>query len=193
MWEIWVWSLGVEDPWRKEWPPTPVFLHGEFQWQKSLAGHSPWDPKELDMTEWLSLHSCIAGRFFFFFLFFFFYYLNYPYPGTSGEEFLHQCRRCQRCQFDPWSGRSSGVGNHNLLQYSCLENSMDRGAWRATVHGVTERWTWLSTHNTHTSLLQLCPCCLPGLELRLHTPDNTAVSLLYYCKALITKIYYGLL
>ena len=38
----------------------------------------------------------------------------------------------------PGSGRSPGVGNHNPLQYSCLENSMDRGAWWATVHGVTE-------------------------------------------------------
>ena len=37
-----------------------------------------------------------------------------------------------------WSGRSPGVGNGNLLQCSCLENSMDRGAWWATIHGVTE-------------------------------------------------------
>ena len=43
------------------------------------------------------------------------------------------------------SGRSPGVGNGNPLQYSCLENSMDRGAWRMTVHGVR-----LSTHaQTH--------------------------------------------
>ena len=38
----------------------------------------------------------------------------------------------------PGSGRPPGVGNGSPLQYSCLENSMDRGAWRATVHGVTE-------------------------------------------------------
>ena len=36
----------------------------------------------------------------------------------------------------PGSGRSPGGGNDNLLQCSCLENSMDRGAWRATVHGL---------------------------------------------------------
>ena len=36
----------------------------------------------------------------------------------------------------PGSGRSPGVGNGNLVQYSCLKNSMDIGAWRATVHGV---------------------------------------------------------
>ena len=44
------------------------------------------------------------------------------------------------------SGRSSGEGNGNPLQYSCLENSMDRGAWWATVHRVTKRQTQLSMH-----------------------------------------------
>ena len=38
----------------------------------------------------------------------------------------------------PGSGRSPGGGNGNPLQYSCLENPMDRGAWRATVHGVAK-------------------------------------------------------
>ena len=38
----------------------------------------------------------------------------------------------------PESGRSLGKWNGNLLQYSCLENSMDRGAWWATVHGVAK-------------------------------------------------------
>ena len=38
----------------------------------------------------------------------------------------------------PGSGRSPGEGNGNLLQYSCLGSPMDRGAWWATVHGVTE-------------------------------------------------------
>ena len=49
----------------------------------------------------------------------------------------------------PGSGRSPGVGNSNPLQYSCLENAMDRGAWWATVHGVTESNTTEHTH-THT-------------------------------------------
>ena len=39
------------------------------------------------------------------------------------------------------SGRSLGGGNGNPLQYSCLENTMDREAWWAAVHGVTESWT----------------------------------------------------
>ena len=42
-----------------------------------------------------------------------------------------------RCSI-PGLGTFSGVGSGNPLQYSCLENPMDRGAWQATVHGVTE-------------------------------------------------------
>ena len=41
----------------------------------------------------------------------------------------------------PGSGRSPGEGNDNSSQYSCGQNSMDRGAWEATVHGVTKSWT----------------------------------------------------
>ena len=41
----------------------------------------------------------------------------------------------------PGLGRSLGVGNGNPLQYSCLENPMDREAWWATVHGVVKSWT----------------------------------------------------
>ena len=44
----------------------------------------------------------------------------------------------------PGSERSPGEGNGNLLQYSGLENPMDRGAWQAAVLGVTESQTWLS-------------------------------------------------
>ena len=48
------------------------------------------------------------------------------------------------------SGRSLGVGNSNPLQYSCLGNSMDRRAWRDTVHGVAKRDT--NEHPTHAHL-----------------------------------------
>ena len=46
----------------------------------------------------------------------------------------------------PGSGRFPGGGNGNPLQYSCLENPVDGGAWRATVHGVAESWAQLSAH-----------------------------------------------
>ena len=44
----------------------------------------------------------------------------------------------------PGSGRAPGEGHGNPLQYSCLENPMDRGAWQATVHGVAKSRTQLS-------------------------------------------------
>ena len=57
--ETWVWSLGWEDSLEKGQLPTPVSLPRESHGQRSLAGHSRWGHKELDMTEWLSLtHSC---------------------------------------------------------------------------------------------------------------------------------------
>ena len=45
-------------------------------------------------------------------------------------------------------GRPPGAGNGNPLQYTCLENPMDRGALLSTIHGVPKNWTQLSTQNT---------------------------------------------
>ena len=64
--------------------------------------------------------------------------------GAGGKESSCQCRRCKKFGFDPWVGRSPGGGNGNPLQYSCLQNPMDRGDWQATVHRVTKRWTRLN-------------------------------------------------
>ena len=52
----------------------------------------------------------------------------------------------------PGSGRSNGGGHGNPLQYSCLENPTDRGAWRALVHRVTKSWTWLKQLSRHAHL-----------------------------------------
>ena len=66
--------------------------------------------------------------------------IRLPWWGSDGKE--------SACNADvssvPDSGRSLGEGNDNPLQYSCLENFMDRGAWWATVYGVTESRTGLS-------------------------------------------------
>ena len=61
--------------------------------------------------------------------------------GSDGKEFA--CNARGPGLIPGWR-RSPREGNGNPLQYSCLENSMDRGAWRATVHGVTENRTQLS-------------------------------------------------
>ena len=52
----------------------------------------------------------------------------------------------------PGSGRSPGGGNGNPLQYSCLKNPMDRGAWWATFHGVSE-WDMTELLNTRTNFI----------------------------------------
>ena len=54
----------------------------------------------------------------------------------------------------PELGRSPGEGNGNPLQYSCLENSMERGAWRVIVHAVAKTQTQLSDYHTHTHSLK---------------------------------------
>ena len=61
----------------------------------------------------------------------------------------------QETVFNPWVGKISWRRNGNPLQYSCLENSMDRGAWQATFHLVAKSWTRLSDYHllTHSLLL----------------------------------------
>ena len=63
----------------------------------------------------------------------------------------------------PRLGRFPGEGNGNPLQYSCLENSMDRGAWQATVYGVTKSQTHFHfSPSFQESLLQTSSYLLPG-------------------------------
>jgi len=63
-------------------------------------------------------------------------------PSSSdGKE--SACKAGDPGSISGW-GRSPGEGNGNPLQYSCLENSMDREVWQATVHGVTRNRTKLS-------------------------------------------------
>ena len=53
-------------------------------------------------------------------------------PANSGD--------IKNASSTPGWGRSPGGGHRNPFQYSCLENPMDKGAWRATVHGITNIW-----------------------------------------------------
>ena len=70
----------------------------------------------------------------------------------SGKEHACQCRGCKSSILG--SGRSPGRGHGKSLQYSCLENLLDRGAWWATVHWVTKSQTWLKQLSTHAYI-----CC----------------------------------
>ena len=68
------------------------------------------------------------------------FYLGFP-GGSDGKEAAYNAGDLGST---PGSGRSPGEGNGNPLQYSCLENVMDRGAWRATFGGVSKSQTQLS-------------------------------------------------
>ena len=64
-----------------------------------------------------------------------------PPVVTSLAQLVKNLPACRRPTFDPWVREiPSGGGNGNPLQYSCLENPRDRGAWRAIVQGIAESW-----------------------------------------------------
>ena len=71
--------------------------------------------------------------------------MGFP-SGKDGKESDGKESACNAGDLGSMPGfrRSPGEGNSNALQYSCLENAMDKGAWWATVHGVTESQTRLS-------------------------------------------------
>ena len=110
MWETQVKSLSWKDPLEKGMAIHSSILK-EFQGQRSLAGYSPWGCKESDRTKQLPAPQVFLG--------------DFP-GGSDGKVSAYQTG-------DPGSvpglGRSSGEGNGTPLQYSCPENSMDRGAW----------------------------------------------------------------
>ena len=88
----------------------------------------------------LQFHLCLFIRYIYFYLFISLSLHSYKSfsCGSEGEE--SACNVGDPC-LTFGLGRSPGEGNGNPLQYSCLENSMNRGAWQATVHGATESWT----------------------------------------------------
>ena len=110
---------------------SPFYLTGLHKAGGQLAkGAREWDPWCLLSEVWVSLTP-----------------LNGLHRWHSKET---ACNAADTRDMDsiPGLGRSLGVGNGNLLQYSCLENSMDRGAWWATVHRVAKSQTLLSNLST---------------------------------------------
>ena len=82
-----------------------------------------------------------------------------PHRWLSGKEFTCQCRSHRRCQFNPGVRKIPWKRKRQPLQYSCLENPTDRGAWKVTVHGVTKSQTQESTHSASTTLSSLLKLC----------------------------------
>ena len=74
----------------------------------------------------------------------FYFTLDKQYKGFPGSSVVKNLPAMQETQVQWGSGRSPGEGNGNPLQYACLESPRGRGAWWATVQGVTKSWTRLS-------------------------------------------------
>ena len=118
MQETWVWSLGWEDPLEKGMATHSSTLAWRIPWTEDLAGYSPWDRKK-SVSRWL-----------------------------RGEESTCQAGDALDMGSISGSGRSSGGGNGNPLEYSCLGNPMDRGAWLATKSRKESDTTeWLNGHH----------------------------------------------
>ena len=77
--------------------------------------------------------------------------LGFP-GGSNGKESAHNAGDLGLI---PGLGKSPGEGNGSPLQYYCLGNPMDRGAWWATVHGVTKSWTRLRDYHTQKNWNEL--------------------------------------
>ena len=121
--------------------PTPVFLPGKSHGQRSLENYSTWGCKES-----FSLFSSVSQLCL---ILYEWWRIHLPMLETHWSY-----------GFNPWVGKIPGVGNGNPLQYSCLENPIDRGVLWATVHGVakeSDKTERLSAHacartrmHTHT-------------------------------------------
>ena len=126
----WVWKI----PWRRKWQPTLVSLPGDSNGQRSLAGYRPWCHKELDKTGyehkaniWVSWVALVV------------------------KNLSTNARDTRDLSLIPGLGRSPRKGHGNPLQNSCLENSMNSGAWRAIVYRVAKSQTllkWLGIQHT---------------------------------------------
>ena len=87
------------------------------------------------------------------------YGFYWGFPGGSVVKNPPANVECRKHRFNPWVGKIPlGGGNGNPFQYSCLGNSMDTGAWWATVHGVIKSQTWLNNW-THTHTIFIVVFC----------------------------------
>ena len=176
------WYLGWEDALEKGMATRSSVLARRVWWTEELDGLQSMGCKESDMTEQLSSSSIIFFKdrdgetdknvstlkfscgnqshpdpemqLIDKFMYSFIPSSSGGFPGgTSGNKTACQCKRHKRPGFNLWVGRSLGGSHGNPLQYSCLENPMDRGAWQATVHRVAKSWTRLKQLCMHGMLL----------------------------------------
>ena len=130
--------------------PSPVLLPGKSHGRRSLVGYSPWGHEESKGQTGLSdftftFTACLLAKFSVIFghrMFYIIIQSNMGLPWLlSRKESACNAGDSGDVDLIPGLGRSPGGENGNPLQYSCLENPEDRGAWWATVHRVTKSQT----------------------------------------------------
>ena len=107
--------------------PSPVHESGKWKWSCSFVS--------ISATPWTAAYQASPSMGF---------SRQKYWSGMSLPSLLASSGDTKVTFSIPGSERPFGVGNGNPVQYSCLENPMDRGAWQATVCGVANSWTWLS-------------------------------------------------
>ena len=130
VWETQVQSLGREDALKNRTANHSSILAWKISWTEEPSGLQSMGSQRVGHNWATSLSFFLSIMF-------------NDFPGSSaGKESTWNAGDLGSIL---GSGRSSGAGTGNPLQYSCLENFMDRGAWRAIVHGVTKVWYNLLT------------------------------------------------
>ena len=126
MWETWVRSLGGEDTLEKEMATHSSILAWRIPWTEEPGGQQPTGSQRVghDWATSLSLSHFMRG---------------FP-GGASGKNLTANAGHVRDASSIPGSGRSPGGGHSNPLQYSCLENPMEREAWQAADHSVAKTW-----------------------------------------------------
>ena len=146
--DMWIRSLDWEDPLEEEMATHSIILTWKNPMDKGAWRAAVYGVEK--SRTWLSAHSGTHWH-----LINTIWMVIKNLPANAGDVSLI-----------PWLGRSPGEGNDHPLQYSCLENPVDRGAWKATVHGVekeSDTVDWVAEHAcTHTlSSYDWSLFCLP--------------------------------
>ena len=106
--------------------------------------------------------------------------LGFP-GGTSGKEPTCYLGNVRHASLIPGMGRSPGWRQDNPLQYPCLKNPMDRGAWQVTVHRVTKSQTGLKWLSTHVRCVGFCHATMGNDHNLRYISHNYIPSLLPPC------------
>ena len=117
--------------------------------------------------------------------------------GAGGKEPACQCRRRKRHGFDPWVGKIPGGGHGSPLQYSCLENPMDRGdlGGAATVQSTGSQRVghdssnWACSHIQRTVLVYLINASIPPWSLQMRSRVPTEQIMVKLCPPSLEKVF----